>query len=232
MQLLQQFAQIQSQWTLEEFVEVVNELLPQFLPLPEGETRILEAVNPRLVRHYTTQGLLDKPQRSGREVRYGYRHLLQLLLLRRLLMEGYGSGAIERLSLSQSNAELEALLQGGVQLKAETANPALAFLQQIQQRQQNLDAAAPSPPLAQTDPRIPPSAAAPAAATPPSAAPAAPQTVPNKSQRWLRVEVLPGLELHIREDFVYPSSPYEQQNLQQLIADQLSILTPNRRRSS
>lgn len=224
MQLLQQFAHIQSQWTLEDLVQVANDLLPQFLPALEGETKVADAVNPRLVRHYTTQGLLDKPEKIGREVRYGYRHLLQLLVLRRLLMEGYSSGAIERLNLSQSNAELEALLQGGVQLKVETANPALAFLQQIQRRQSS-DAVAASPPG---------SIAPPAPTTPPPGAAmdrsANPQSQPN-SQRWQRVEVLPGLELHVREDFIYPSSPYEQQTLQQLIADQLSILTLNRRQS-
>ena len=37
--------------------------------------------NERLVRYYVTAGVLDRPDRVGRDAAYGYRHLLQMLTL-------------------------------------------------------------------------------------------------------------------------------------------------------
>jgi hypothetical protein len=159
--------------------------------------------------------MLDDPLKSGREARYLYRHLLQLLLVRRLLAEGYGASAIDKLALSTTNQELEELLQGGVQLTITPANPALAFLQQVQQRQ-----IAP----AQSPPRLPPSASPPI-----SPVPAAPLDTPSHRSQWTRVEVLPGLELHIRHDFVYPGSAQEQHSLLQLMRQILLTFVSKRR---
>jgi DNA-binding transcriptional MerR regulator len=214
MKTLQQLALEDPNWSLEELVQVANELLPQFLPEEKAHTRVREEVTPRLVRHYASQGMLDEPLKEGREARYLYRHLLQLLLLRRLLAEGYGASAIDKLAISKTNAELEELLQGGVQLTVTPANPALAFLQQVQQRK-----IAP----ATSSPRLPPPAA-------PPISPAAPSLGDTStSSQWTRVEVLSGLELHIRHDFVYPSSTQEQQTLMQLIRQILLTFVAKRR---
>jgi DNA-binding transcriptional MerR regulator len=122
-------SQSQPSWALEEFVDQVNQLLPTVLPQP---LRDEDPLNPRLVRYYTSEGLVDRPERQGREARYRYRHLLQVLLVRRLLKDGYGLGAIAPLLQDKSDRDLEALLQGGVQLTLEAANPALAFLKTLQ----------------------------------------------------------------------------------------------------
>lgn len=205
-----QLAQQNPQWSLEEFVQVVNNILPDVLPHLDRPTRI-EEINPRLVRYYTTQQLIDKPLKQGREARYTYHHLLQLLVVRRLLTEGFSTGAITSVVSAKTDSELEALLQGGIQLTVETANPALAYLQRIQQR------SAPMPPsIANASGSDDLSALR-------SALPAAPPPSPVPKQ-WSRVEILPGLELHIQEDFVYPSSSQERQNLLQLIAHHLSSL--------
>ncbi|MCL1467874.1 hypothetical protein [Argonema galeatum] len=79
-----------------------------------------------------------------------------------------------------------------------TVNPALAFLQQIQQRQSG---SVPSPP----PPPPPP---------PPTVAPA-----PTKN--WTRIEIMPGLEIHIRQDFIYPNNLQARQNLVQLISQKI-----------
>ena len=78
-------------------VKIANDLLPQFLPEEKAHTRVREEVTSRLIRHYTSQGLLDEPLKEGRVARYTYRHLLQLLVVRRLLTEGYGASAIDML---------------------------------------------------------------------------------------------------------------------------------------
>ncbi|NEQ32146.1 MAG: MerR family transcriptional regulator [Leptolyngbya sp. SIO4C5] len=206
MSTLQHISQANPQWPLESFVETANQLLPQFLPGDESR-RSSETINPRLVRHYTTQSLVDKPFKQGREARYAYRHLLQLLVVRRLLAEGLSANAIQTLMEAKSNPELEALLQGGIQLTVEAANPALAFLQQVKQRSQPAASATRSP-------APPPARSAPSRSSPP------PPT------QWTRLEVLPGLEIQVRQDFAYPASPQERENLLQLIAQRLTDLSP------
>jgi len=197
MKTLEQLALKDPKWTLDEFVEAVNELLPQFLPLQKSHTRVREEITPRLVRHYTTQGMLDEPLKEGRYATYVYRHLLQMLVVRRLLAEGYGASAINDLAKSKDNAELKSLLQGGIQLTVTTANPALDFLQQIQKR-----GSMPTYPEVTK-----------------SALPVAQPQV--KSSNWKRIEIIPGLEIHLREDFSYPKTPQEQQNIIQTIAQKL-----------
>ncbi|MEB3337653.1 MAG: MerR family transcriptional regulator [Leptolyngbyaceae bacterium] len=212
MRSLQQFAQDHPSWTLEEFVQITNELLPQFLPESPGNTRVREEVTPRLVRHYSSLSMLDEPIKAGREARYTYRHLLQMLLVRRLLAEGYGASAINQVAIAPDNAELEALLQGGAKLTVTPANPALAFLQQVQHRQ---PASAPlerMAPIPVRDAAIQFSPLEPAAAS-----------------RWTRLEVIPGLEIQVRDDFIYPRSPQEQETLLQAIAQLLLTTHPHRR---
>ncbi len=211
MSTLQQFSQDSKPWSLDEFVEIVNGLLPQFLPEEKSHTRVREEITSRLVRHYAGMGLLDEPLKEGREARYIYRHLLQTLLVRRLLVEGYGASAIDSLAKSKTNQELEALLQGGVVLTLTPANPALNFLEEIQQR-----SAKSVPGKSQSR--------------------EAQQSVESKSEKtplptpsvWTRLVILPGLEVHVRNDFLLPSTHQEQQNLLQRILQSLSSIKKKR----
>jgi DNA-binding transcriptional MerR regulator len=45
--------------------------------------------NERLLRHYVSIGVVDKPTREGRDAFYGFRHLVQFVAARRLLAEGF-----------------------------------------------------------------------------------------------------------------------------------------------
>lgn len=211
MSTLQQFSQAPKPWPLEEFVEIVNELLPQFLPEEKSHTRVREEMTPRLVRHYSGMGLLDEPLKEGREARYLYRHLLQTLLVRRLLVEGYGASAIDSLAKSKTNQELEALLQGGVVLTLTPANPALNFLQEIQQRSAK---SAPSQSKQVQE----------------SAAPKPENTAVPSPSVWTRLIILPGLEVHVRHDFLLPSTHQEQQNLLQRVLQ--GLLSIKKKRSN
>ena len=223
MSTLQHLAQQQPEYDLERFVEVTNDLLPQFLPDQVAGSRGQEPVNPRLVRHYTTQGLLDKPLKQGREARYRYRHLLQLLAIRRLLAEGYSATSIGSLIGGRANTVLEDLLQGGVQLTVEAANPALAFLSQIRDREDS------RPQERSTAGRKRASSRG-AKAAPPASAPS-PMTdlSASASATWTHLDLLDGLELHVREDFVLPATTHERERLLQLIAHRLTDLNSFRR---
>jgi DNA-binding transcriptional MerR regulator len=52
--------------------------------------------NERLLRHYVSMGVVDKPSREGRDALYGFRHLLQFVAARRLLAEGYALAKIAK----------------------------------------------------------------------------------------------------------------------------------------
>ncbi|XGB42594.1 MAG: hypothetical protein LVS60_01650 [Nodosilinea sp. LVE1205-7] len=82
-----------------------------------------------------------------------------MLVLRRLLAEGYSASSIDDLIGGQGEGVLENILQGGAHLRVEAANPALAFLTQIRDRSAspNLEASptAAVPPFPATWTRLP-----------------------------------------------------------------------------
>lgn len=242
--------------SLPELVALANQLLPGFLPEDLRDSRQREEVNPRLVRHLTTLGLLDEALRQGREARYTPLHLLQLLVVRRLMAEGYNTGATKKLIAGATEERLEALLQGeaqpsvepqplrvavpGAALRTEdvpaeehpsggqaTANSALDYLHNLRRKRaagkgvDDKGTHAPSPstssPIASLQPAAPPSPA-----RPHSTSPHPPRA--SHQPRWVRVEAAPGLEIHVREDWVLPATPYEQGKLLQRVLDELKEL--------
>ena len=193
--------------SLDELVAKANELLPHILP--EVEKLRQSELNPRLVRHFATLGLVDEAGRDGREARYGARHLLQLLVVRRLMAEGSTTSGVKKLIEGASDAELESLLLSGVRRASlegyqaleeapspeiggeEEENEALQWLRKIRARN------SPSSPAPQI---------------------AAPDAPPAS---WRRIAIENGLELHIREDFRAPNTPYEREQLLRRIEDEL-----------
>ena len=181
--------------TLDDLAALANTLLPQYLPL-DRSSRTQDEVNPRLIRHYTTQGLLDPPLKEGREARYTRHHLLQLLTLRRLMQGGHSAQALQSLLTRQSDPELEALLTGELRLQVQTGNAALDYLASLRENQAS---ASPVVRMAPTPPASPA----------PSSAPA----------RYTRLMLAPGLELHVSRDARLPRTLAEQDTLaRQLIA--------------
>lgn len=69
-----------------------------------------EKITERLIRYYATEGVLDKPDRLGREAAYHFRHLLQLMVARRLVDEGVTLVAVKKFNLDKSTEELEQAL--------------------------------------------------------------------------------------------------------------------------
>jgi len=65
-----------------------------------------DKTNERLVRYYAAEGVIDRPDRIGRDATYNYRHLLQLLTTRRLVDEGLSLTAIGDHNLQATTAEL------------------------------------------------------------------------------------------------------------------------------
>ena len=63
--------------------------------------------NERLVRYYVTEGVLDRPERVGRDAAYGYRHLLQLLTARRMADAGITLAAVAHHNRAATTKSLE-----------------------------------------------------------------------------------------------------------------------------
>ena len=89
-------------WTILELVELAAETLAGTRPAgPEGvparaNGRVRDVPNERLIRWYVTVGLVDPPlSRRGRVARYGHRHLLQLVAVKRRQAEGRSLAEIQ-----------------------------------------------------------------------------------------------------------------------------------------
>ncbi|ADG88037.1 hypothetical protein TBS_02980 [Thermobispora bispora] len=92
-------------WTIGELAEHAARLLG-----PDGQVsgRVRPVPNERLIRWYTTIGLLDPPiARRGRVALYGRRHLLQLVAIKRRQAAGLSIAAIQAELAGATDAALQ-----------------------------------------------------------------------------------------------------------------------------
>lgn len=91
--------------TGEELVEAAQQVVADL-----GLSPKVGDITERLLRHYVTEGVVSRPVREGREVRYGFRHLLELLAVRMWVLQGYPLSNARAFSVGQpSNSIIEAL---------------------------------------------------------------------------------------------------------------------------
>lgn len=109
--LLQYMCHNTGMMTLEELCGAVGKELARRGLGTQPDGRVVPAPDVRTVRYYQTYGVLDRPAREGREVRYTERHLLQLLAIKALQAVGLGLADIQKRVYGCSNLELETLLQ-------------------------------------------------------------------------------------------------------------------------
>ncbi|MGR6921650.1 MerR family transcriptional regulator [[Actinomadura] parvosata] len=96
-------------WTIGELAEHAARALRAGAPAPPNG-RVRDVPGERLIRWYTTIGLVDPPlTRRGRIARYGRRHLLQLVAVKRLQAAG------------RSIAEIQVALAGATDRMLESA---------------------------------------------------------------------------------------------------------------
>lgn len=226
-------AQRDGVWSLDELVEVANSLLPDYLP-KDASGRFVDEVNARLVRHHATQGLLPEALKEGREARYVYPHLVHLLLVRKLLAEGFGTAAIRQVIEGRAPADLEGLLAGSVRIEL-TPRPLAPLSAERQAFLQRVRAKAGLAP----DPGGPGGERAPARPSPP---PPPPHDAPREPSpafdvdslfdetTWSRITLLDGLDLFVRDDFVLPSNRLGDEQLTQLLKVVLLQLEQRRKR--
>lgn len=82
----------------------------------EGDSkRVTWTPTPRLIRYYTTLGLLDRATRfQGRVALYSSKHLLQILAIKFLQLQGRKLDEVQELLLGKNEAQLAEML--GLQL--------------------------------------------------------------------------------------------------------------------
>ncbi|WP_242454385.1 MerR family transcriptional regulator [Bailinhaonella thermotolerans] len=94
------------EWTIGELAErAVAALTSDDAPSIDNR-RVRDLPNERLIRWYTSTGLLDPPARRGRVALYGPRHLLQLVAIKRLQAEGLSLTAIQARLAGATDATL------------------------------------------------------------------------------------------------------------------------------
>jgi DNA-binding transcriptional MerR regulator len=104
--LIMMFFKLSSDWTgtAAQLAEVLAELLPHYALNPEP------IPSERLVRFYVTSGVLQRPQREGREALFGQRQAIEFLAARTLLEDGWPLAKVGEYLSMQTDEALVALL--------------------------------------------------------------------------------------------------------------------------
>jgi DNA-binding transcriptional MerR regulator len=164
---------------LPEFARVSGQLVAE-LQLEQQRGTVTSVPDERTIRYYLAEGLIQTPEeRQGTASVFSYLNLLQLLTVKKLQAEHLPIRKIRELVAGKSEQELETLL--GMRGPSGKKTEAKRYLE-------SLLAPAPSAP-----PEL-------------AAAPPPPQHLDASSASWQRVEIEPGLELHIRSDYSPPAT--------------------------
>ena len=169
---------------LPEFARAGEQVLAE-MGLEQARGTVTSVPDERTIRYYMAEGLVQTPEeRQGTASVFGYINLLQLLTVKKLQAEHLPIRKIRELVAGKSEQELETLLGiGSTAAKKSRETEAKRYLESL---------------LAPTS--------APAALTLKEAAAPPPPQQTDQSQSWQRVEIEPGLELHIRSDYSPPTS--------------------------
>lgn len=190
-----------------ELAAAAARLIDRFVPAQERGS-VTEVPDERTVRYYLSEGLLSpSTEKQGTASLFGYQHLLQLLAIKRLQAEGLPIRKIRELIEGRSERELERMLgvEGPPRERgAKPSNAALTFLESLLPGQARRNETPPG--------------SLPLMAPPPHPAP---PSLPASGQSWLRVEIEPGLELHLREDYRLSPDLRERQRLARMILNEI-----------
>jgi DNA-binding transcriptional MerR regulator len=164
---------------LPEFARVGGQILAE-LQLEQQRGTVTSVPDERTIRYYLAEGLIQTPEeKQGTASVFGYLHLLQLLTVKKLQAEHLPIRKIRELVAGKSEQELETLI--GVRGPSGKKTEAKRYLE-------SLLASAPMPPPIETS------------SAPPS------QDFAAAPHSWQRVEIEPGLELHVRSDYAPPAT--------------------------
>jgi DNA-binding transcriptional MerR regulator len=95
-------------WKIDELVRIVEVALRRTGGDGQQSGRVRSVPDQRTVRYYTTLGLLDKPaEMRGRTAYYGRRHVLQLVVIKRLQARGLSLAQVQQSAAGADRRRLE-----------------------------------------------------------------------------------------------------------------------------
>jgi DNA-binding transcriptional MerR regulator len=192
--------------------------------LAQERGTVSELPDERTIRYYLTEGLVSPAEeKQGTASVFGYRHLLELLVVKKLQSEHLPIRKIRDLVDGRTERELERLLgaEGGTAVR----NEALSYLEKLLMKP-----APPSPPatrmLRQQATSMESMASSPAPLAPPS-----PPTS-TAGGTWSRIELEPGLELHVHDQYQPPREARGLRRLTQTLLRVIESYGQSRKRGS
>lgn len=93
-------------WRIDELAERAAAVLDGGAA-PAASGRVTPLPDRRMLRYYTTLGLLDRPEMSGRVAYYGRRHLLQVVAIKRLQAGGATLAQVQEALAGATTSTLE-----------------------------------------------------------------------------------------------------------------------------
>lgn len=137
---------------------------------PPGKTadgRVTSEFSERSVRHYQSKTIIDSPEKEGKEARYRYRHVLQAVLTRVMLADGFRVRMIREMLTGKTVSEYEELLEMDLMIARKMAKKIAPHRNKACGEEGSTHSA------------------------------------------WIRLEVVPGIEVHIFRIVAPPSSKEE-----------------------
>lgn len=190
-----------------ELANTAARILAEGGPVQERGT-VSEVPDERTVRYYLSEGLLSPAEdKQGTASVFGHLHLLQLLVVKKLQAEHLPIRKIRELVEGRSERELERLL--GSDNKTGAKNEAMSYLEKLLVQSRTAGPIPSAPARAAAPPPVGYSSQAPGRTIGP---------LPSKEGgTWQRIEIEPGLELHLRGDYSPPKDARGLRRLAQLI---------------
>ena len=197
-----------------EFARAGEQILAE-MGLEQARGTVTSVPDERTIRYYMAEGLIQTPgEKQGTASLFSYLNLLQLLTVKKLQAEHLPIRKIRELVTGRSEQELEMLLGvGTLTARKNRDTDAKRYLESL---------LAPE----SAPPRSMMAAAAPAPSAP--SPPPPPQHV-DQSASWQRIEIEPGLELHIRSDYAPPATSGKIKSLLEKAIHRITQITRIRR---
>lgn len=195
----------------DEAAKLIADIVPR-----QDRASVAEVPDERIVRYYSAEGLISSPEgRQGTAAVYGYVHLLQLLVIKRLQADHLPIRKIKELVEGKTASELEKLLGVGQRSERDTRskNTASEFLESLVA---SYRMKSPAPASDSAPPPAPQGSLQRQRKSEPLGVkepPSVPYAQNSGRLAWTRLEIEPGLELHLRGDYQLPDDARDRQRL-------------------